>query len=254
VVLAYAEDGPQDAPAVLFIGPLGTTLELWTPQVAKLAGPLRLVRVDLRGHGASAICPGPYDIAGLAGDALDTLDALDIGRTSVVGLSIGGMIGQWLAAHLPERVEKLVVLFSAAAVPSPETFRRRAAEVRTRGGAGYLAAEAIPRWLTEAYRNSHPETVQWLSDTLASIPAEGYASCAEALANADLRPVLSRIVAETLVVGGAQDGSLPPACASAIADGIPGARYELLDPAGHLGSIERADTLNEMLLRFLTSA
>jgi 3-oxoadipate enol-lactonase len=182
---------------------------------------------------------------------VDTLDSLGIGRASWVGLSIGGMLGLHLAAHAPERVDRLAVLFSAAAVPEPEAFRRRARDVRERGGAGHLAAELLPRWLTAAYRERHPETVGRLTAMVAGCPAEGYAGCAEALAAADLRPGLGRITARTLVVGGAQDQSLPPACAAAVAAGVRDARHVELDPCAHLGNVERAATVNRLLLDHL---
>jgi 3-oxoadipate enol-lactonase len=213
---------------------------------------VRLVRLDLRGHGESPVPPGPYTISELSQDALETMDLLGIVRASWVGLSIGGMVGQFLAANAPERIGRLAVLFSAAAVPDPEAFRRRAQDVRERGGAGHLTHELLPRWLTEAYRARHPETVSWLATMVAAAPAEGYAGCAEALASADLRPELTRIVAPTLVVGGAQDQSLPPACAAAVAAGISGAQYVELDPGAHLGTVERAETVNRLLLDFLS--
>jgi 3-oxoadipate enol-lactonase len=251
VILAHSIDGPQDAPVAVFTGSLGTTRDLWAPQVEALRDQLQMVRVDLRGHGQSPVPPGPYTVAELAQDAVDTMDFLGIERASWVGLSIGGMVGQFLAANAPERIGRLVVLFSAAAVPDPEAFRRRAQDVRERGGAGHLARELLPRWLTAAYRERHPEAVSWLSAMVAACPAEGYAGCAEALAAVDLRPELSRIAAKTLVVGGAQDLSLPPACAAHVAAGIRDAEYVELDPAAHLGNVERADTVNRLLVDFL---
>jgi 3-oxoadipate enol-lactonase len=161
------------------------------------------------------------------------------------------MVGQFLAANARERIGRLAVLFSAAAVPDPGAFRRRAQDVRERGGAGHLVPELLPRWLTAAYRAQHPDTDRWLADMVAGCPAEGYAGCAEALAAVDLRPDLSRIAAQTLVVGGAQDQSLPPACAAEVAAGIRGARYVELDPGAHLGNIERAGAVNELLLELL---
>lgn len=251
MILAHSVDGPQDAPVVVLAGSLGTTRDLWAPQVEGLREHLRLVRLDLRGHGESPVPPGPYTIEELARDALDTMDFLGIEGASWVGLSIGGMIGQSLAASAPERIGRLAVLFSAAAVPHPQAFRRRAQQVRERGGAGHLAPELLPRWLTAAYRARHPETVSWLSAMVAGCPAEGYAGCAEALAAVDLRLQLSRITAKTLVVGGAQDESLPPACAAAVAAGIRDAEYVELDPGAHLGNVERADTVNRLLLDFV---
>ncbi len=251
MILSHATDGPDDAPVLVLAGSLGTHMDMWRPQVADLAGPFRLLRLDVRGHGGSPVPDGPYTIAELGQDVLDTLDALDVERAHFCGLSIGGMIGQWLAANAPERVERLVLLFTAARAPDPQVFRDRAAAVREAGSAAGLIEGLLPRWLTEPYRAAHPETAEWLGAMVAECPPEGYAGCAEAIAALDVRDTHARIAAPTLVVGGAQDGSLPPEHARAIAAAIPGARYVELDPAGHLGSVERAADLDPIIAAFL---
>jgi 3-oxoadipate enol-lactonase len=172
---------------------------------------------------------------------------LGIARASFVGLSIGGMVGQWLAANAGERVDRLAVLCSAAVVPDPQAFRDRAADVRRRGTAGHLIDVLLPRWFTSDYRSAHPAEMDRIADMVRSIPAEGYAGCAEVLAGADLRPELSRIAAPALVVAGAQDAALPPSCSREIAAAIAGARYVELDPGAHLAPIERSATLNGLL-------
>lgn len=251
MILASTIDGPDDAPPLILVGSLGTHGDMWRPQVEALAGELRLVRLDVRGHGRSPVPPGPYSIPELAQDVLDTLEDLGIERAAYCGLSIGGMIGQWLGAHAPERFERLILLFTAAVAPSPEVFRERAAAVREAGGAGGLVEGLLPRWLTEEYREAHPETVAWLSEMVAACPAEGYAACAEAIAAMDLRAGHASIALPTLVVSGAQDGSTPPEMGRVIADAIPSARHELLDPSGHIGSIERADEINALIRQHL---
>jgi 3-oxoadipate enol-lactonase len=247
VILASAIDGPEEAPTLVLAGSLGTDKEMWRPQVEALGDAWRLVRLDVRGHGDSPVPDGPYTIAALGQDVLDTMDALAIERAAFCGLSIGGMIGQWLGAHAPERIEALVLLFTAAVAPDPDVFSERAEVVRAAGGAAGIVEALLPRWLTTDYRAAHPETVAWLSAMVTRCPAEGYAASAEAIAAMDLRSEHARIAAPTLVLGGAQDGSLPPEYARAIAEAIPGARFELLDPAGHLASIERADTVNALI-------
>jgi 3-oxoadipate enol-lactonase len=251
VILNHAIDGPEDAPALVLAGSLGTDLGMWRPQVAALAADFRLVRVDVRGHGASPVPAGPYTIDELGNDVLDTVNKLGIERFHFAGLSIGGMIGQWLGAYAPECIDRLVLLFTAAAPPDPALFSQRAVDVRAAGTPEGLIEGLLPRWLTDDYRATHPAVIRWLTDMVSGCAAEGYASCAEAIAAMDLRPVLARISAPTLVFGGAQDGSLPPELGREIADAIPGARFELLDPAGHLGNIERADTINDLILEHL---
>ncbi|GAA3587888.1 3-oxoadipate enol-lactonase [Amycolatopsis ultiminotia] len=249
--LAHDVYGPAEAPVVVLLGSLGTTTALWRPQVEGLSGSRRLVLLDLPGHGRSTQRHGSFGVADIANDVLETVDSLGVTRFSFVGLSIGGMVGQSLAVLAPGRLDRLAVLFSAAAVPQPQGFRDRAAEVRRSGGVAYLVPTLLKRWFTADYRATHPGEIQRVARMVEGIPAEGYAGCAEALADADLRPDLPKISAPTLVVGGAQDQALPPECSLEIARGIGSARHVELDPGAHLGNIERAETVNATLKNFL---
>jgi 3-oxoadipate enol-lactonase len=254
VILAHAIDGPDDGPALVLVGSLGTEKSMWRPQVAGLAGPLRLVRLDVRGHGDSPVPDGPYTIEVLAGDVLDTMDALGLERVSYAGLSIGGMIGLWLGAHAAERIDRLVLLFTGAVPADPASFIDRARQVREAGSPADLVDQLLPRWLTEPYRAEHPEVADELRAMVSACPPEGYAGCAEAIGAMDQRGLLSQITPPTLVISGAQDGSIPPELGREIAEAVPDARFELLDPAGHLGNIERADEVNSLIRQHLEVA
>jgi 3-oxoadipate enol-lactonase len=116
MTLHHELSGPEDAPVVLMGSSLGTSLQMWDGQLP-LADRLRLVRFDHRGHGASPSPPGPYEIADLAGDVLALMDELGIERAHYCGLSLGGMIGMWLAANAPERIERLVLICTSAHMP-----------------------------------------------------------------------------------------------------------------------------------------
>lgn len=249
--LACDLHGLDGGPPIVFVGSLGTTTALWREQVEALRAEARLVCIDLPGHGRSDARSAPFGIEDLALDVLETIDELGLSRVSFVGLSIGGMIGQWLAANSADRVDRLAILCSAAAVPDPSAFRARADDVRRAGGAGHLIATLLPRWFTEEYRASHPEQMQRVASMVEGISAEGYAGCAEALAGADLQHELRRISAPVLVVGGAQDTALPPSCSRDVAARIPGARYVELDPGAHLASIERSELVNVLLRELL---
>ena len=126
-------DGPPGAPALLLLHSLGTSLHVWDAQAAELARSFRVVRPDLRGHGLTTVIPGATSIDTLAHDALAVLDALEIGRAHVAGLSIGGMIAQAVAARAPERVLSLILCDTAMAIPQPDTWHARAATVRAHG-------------------------------------------------------------------------------------------------------------------------
>lgn len=249
--LSHDEKGPLGAPTVVFLGSLGTTTSLWRPQMQALSPQFRMVCLDLPGHGGSDIRLAPFGIENIADDVLQTLDGLGISQTSFVGLSIGGMVGQRLAGQSPDRIDRLAVLFSAASVPEPQAFRDRATDVRRRGSTAHLLPTLLSRWFTADYRATHTSEVQWVGRMLSGISAEGYAGCAEALAEADLRSGLAQVLVPTLVVGGAQDTALPVSLSREVADGIPHARFVKLDPAAHLGNIERANSVNALLGDFL---
>jgi 3-oxoadipate enol-lactonase len=251
VVLHYEQSGPLDAPVLLLGSSLGTTLEMWTPALASLARRFRVVRFDHRGHGRSPVPEGPYEIADLAGDVLALLDRLGLGRVFYAGVSLAGMVGLWLAAHAPARIERLVCICSSAHLPPAQAWADRAARVRAAGSVGVVADGVLERWFTPAYARSHAEIVEWAGAMLRSSPAEGYAACCGAIERLDLRSDLARITAPTLAVGAAEDHAVPPSHSQAIAAGVPGARLELLAHGAHLAAIERADEVATLIERHL---
>jgi 3-oxoadipate enol-lactonase len=241
-------------PAVLFAGSLGTTLEMWEPQVTALSEGFTTIAYDQLGHGRSPVPEGPYSIEQLGRAAIDLLDELDHQSVSFVGLSIGGMVGQWLAAHAPERIDRLVLLCTTAHFPSAAPWRDRAQRVIAEGTTAGSAPDVVARWLTPAYAEAHPDEAQRLRAMLSAQPVKGYAACCAALGALDLREDLARIVAPTLVIGGAQDLAIPPDNQRFLADHINNARLELLDPGAHVVSIERADEVNRLIRAHLEAA
>lgn len=248
-ILNYEDGGPRDAPALLLAGSLGTTLRMWDPQADALRNDhgLRVVAYDQLGHGASPAPPGPYTIAQLGEAALALMDHLKIARASFAGVSIGGMVGQWLAAHAPERIDRMVLLCTSARLGAPDAWRERAEAVRAAGTVAVVADAVASRWLTPAFAAAHPEVHTTLRDMLAAQPPDGYAACCEALIDLDLRPEAAAIKAPTLVIGGAQDAAIPPGHQERLAASIAGARLELLDPGAHVVSAERADAVTDLI-------
>ena len=247
VALHHVARGPEDAPVLLLGGSLGTTHAMWAPQVAALSRTHRVVAFDHRGHGRSPAPPGPYAIDDLGGDVLALLDDLGAARASYCGLSVGGMVGLWLAANAPERVERLILLCTSAHLPPASAWQDRVTAVLAAGSTAPIAPAVLARWLTPAWAAAHPDVAADLRDMLLAAPAQGYAACCGAIAGMDLRPALARIAARTLVVTGAQDASIPPEHGELIAAAIPGARLEQLDPAAHIASVERADAVNALI-------
>ena len=242
--------GPEDAPTVLLGESLGSALAVWDRQLP-LASELRLVRFDHRGHGGSPVPPGPYEIADLGDDVVELLDRLEIERCSYCGISLGGMVGMWLAANAHERIDRLVLLCTSAYMPPASMCRERSETVRAAGSVEPVADATLARWLRPEFAERHPEVRAWLRSMLVGTAPEGYASCCGAIERMDLRGDLGQIVAPTLVVSGADDPSTPVEHQRLIAESIPGARHEVLAAAAHLATVEQPDAVNELILEHL---
>ncbi|MCO7221232.1 3-oxoadipate enol-lactonase [Klenkia sp. PcliD-1-E] len=243
-------EGPEDAPVVLLSNSLGTTLEMWDPQVPALAERFRVVRYDTRGHGRSPSPAGDSTVDDLVDDVLALLDRLHVARAHVVGLSIGGMTGLRLAAREPERVDRLAVLCTSAHPGNPGAWTERAATARREGTAS-LADAVVGRWFTPGWAAEHPDVVARMRQGIVDCDDEGYASCCAAVGALDLRDQLGSITAPTLVVSGADDPALPPEHQEAIAAGIRGAALLTLSPAAHIANVEQAEHVTAALLAHL---
>ncbi|QFZ19536.1 3-oxoadipate enol-lactonase [Saccharothrix syringae] len=251
VDLHFTEHGPADGPTVLLSGSLGSNLDMWDPQAEPLAAAgFRVVRLDHRGHGKSPVPPGPYRLADLAGDATALLDRLGVRRAHWVGLSLGGMVGMWLAAHRPDRVATLALCCTSTAPGPPEGWLDRAATVRAEGTVA-IADAAVARWFTPGWRAANPDRTAHHRAMIAATPAEGYASCCTAIATMRLTGVLPRITAPTLVLSGAEDPATPPDHGERIARAVPGAALEVVPGAAHLGNVEQPGRFTAALLHHL---
>lgn len=248
--LAHALDGPMEAPVLVLSGSLGTTRAMWQPQVAALALEWRLVRIDHPGHGGSPVWNGPVTVEGIGRSALALLDELGYERASWCGLSLGAAAGQWVAAHAPERIERLILCCTSARFNAPQAYLERAATVRARGMAAVSGA-VVARWFTKAFAESRPDLVAQFRSTLEAIPAEGYAACCEAVAGFDGRPDLATIAAPTLVLAGAEDRATPVEHARTLCAGIPGAELTVVAGAAHLANVERPEAVTEAIRNHL---
>lgn len=242
-------DGPADRPAVVLGSSLGSTSAMWQPQVAGLSEQFQVVRYDHLGHGASDVPEGPYTIERLGRAVLGLMDRLGLDRVSYAGLSLGGMVGIWLAENAPDRIDRMVLLCTSAYL-SPEPWHERIAAVRA-GGTKSIAEAVIGRWFTPRWALNHAEEVRGFRDTLENTPQDGYLACCAAVAGMDLRSGLGGIGVPTLVIGGADDASIPVEHQRAIADAIPGARLQVLDQAAHLASVEQSEAVTAALLDHL---
>ena len=248
--LSWTRQGPADAPALLLLNALGTTVDLWRAQVPPLAAAFQVVRFDTRGHGASDAPPGPYTLDRLGRDALAVLAAAGASRAHVCGVSLGGQTALWLALHAPDRVAGVVAANTGARIGSRDLWDQRIRDAETLGMPA-LAEPAVARWFTPRFHRADPATVDRFRTMLAGCPATGYAGCCAALRDADLRPDLHRIANPTLIVVGTHDPATPPADGRAIRDRVPDAELLTLD-AAHLANVEQPDAFTDGVLAFLT--
>lgn len=248
--LFYRVDGPPEAPAILFSNSLGADLRMWEPQAQSLAARFRVIRYDTRGHGRSDAPPGPYTLDQLSGDALALLDALDIARAHVCGLSLGGMVALSLAASHPDRVRRAVFANTAARIGSAASWTERIAAVQA-GGMDGIHDAILARFLLESVRQSRPQTARAVSEMLLSTPPAGYISACAALRDADLRGAVGQITAPALIIVGERDQSTPPAQARALHEAIAGSQLVILDNASHLSNLEQPEAFTAHLLAFL---
>jgi 3-oxoadipate enol-lactonase len=250
ITVHHVEEGRTDAPVVVLSNSLGSTLGMWDDVVADLKASYRIVRCDLRGHGNSPTPPGPYAIDDLGVDLLALLDRIGAGRASLVGSSIGGMASLWVAAHAPERVDRLVVIGAAARLQPPKGWIDRSRAV-LRNGTAPVAEVVTPRWVSPGFAAAHPEAMDRYRAMFAAADPAGYAGCCMAIAGMDLTGVLGRITAPTLVAVGSEDSATPPELSQALVDAIPGARLAVIDGAAHLPSLDRPADVARLLLEHL---
>ncbi len=252
VCLRYRLEGKPGAPVIVFSNSLGTNLSMWEPQVSALRGDFRILRYDTRGHGLSAVAPGPYTQEQLGGDILALMDAIKIPRAHFCGLSMGGQVGIWLGANAPQRFARLVLCDTAAHIGNPEIWNARIAAIRA-GGMPAIVSGTIERWFTPRFIAHSPEVVAPVRRMILDTPPQGYIACCEAIRDADFTEEASRVNAPTLVISGTHDPATPPAQGRLLASMIRGARYLEFD-AAHLSNIEAAPEFTAAVRDFLSAA
>ena len=245
----YRLDGLAGAPVVVFSNSLGTNLAMWDAQIPALAQKFRVLRYDSRGHGLSDVTPGPYTIETLGRDVVGLLDALQIPTAHYCGISVGGLIGQWLGINASKRFKSLTLCNTAARIGTIDGWNTRIAAVKESGIAP-VANGVVSRWFTEDFAKRAPAQVEAARQMLLHSPPEGYVATCAALRDEDLRAAVSRVNSPTLVISGAHDVATTPADGRFIAEKVPGAQYLELN-AAHLSNIEAAGPFTSALLKFL---
>lgn len=250
--LFYRLEGPVNAPVLVLSNSLGTDLQMWDAQIPAFTEHFRVLRYDTRGHGLSLVTEGPYSIEQNGRDVLALLDALHIERAAFCGLSMGGLIGQWLAINAPQRIQRLVLCNTAAKIGSPEVWNPRIDTVLRDGQAAMLALRdaSIARWFTPEFAQAQPALVEPVVGMLAATSPQGYAANCAAVRDADFREQVASIVAPTLIVCGTADAVTTPEHGRFMQERIRGA--ELVEfHAAHLSSVEAGELFTRRVLDFL---
>jgi len=245
----YEIAGASSLPVLLFSHCLGADLSIWGPQLPDLTAEFRVVRYDTLGHGQSAVPRGPYTIEKLGRQALALLDTLEIERASFCGISMGGLIGQWLALHAPDRIQKLILVDTAARIGNLEGWNSRIEDV-LKDGIIPIIPGALQRWFTSGFHAENPEIITMTKAMLEAVSTEGYTNCCVAIRDADFRGDIHSIGIPTLVITGQHDPVTPPEDGRYLAENISGAKYIEL-AAAHLSNVEAASDFNSALLAFL---
>lgn len=246
----YADEGPAEGPnggpAIVFANALGTDLRVWDAVVPALPEGARVVRYDKRGHGLTSAPDGDYYMGDLVADAAGLLDHLGLSGVLFVGLSIGGVIAQGLAAERPDLVRGLVLSNTAPKIGTEDIWRERIAAARA-GGVAALSEAVLARWFSPRFHAERGPELAGCRHMLARTPLDGYVGCCAALAETDLRLSTASLRLPVLAIGGSVDGSTPPDLVREMAETIDGARFELIRGAGHIPCVEAPEAVARLI-------
>jgi 3-oxoadipate enol-lactonase len=250
--IAYFTAGRPWRPALVLSHSLGSDHRMWDPQVQSLKSQYFIVSIDNIGHGESDVPPGDYSIADLAAAVLAVADAAELERFHYCGLSVGGITGQWLGVHQPDRLISLTLCNTAAKIGTPELWQERSITARDQGMSA-LVDGVIARWFSPGFADEHPEQFAQARATLLATDPNGYAGVCAALRDGDLRDAVGAITVPTLVIGGLTDQATPIEQARWLNEVIVGSRIVELD-AAHLSNLDREAEFTAALDQFLVAA
>jgi 3-oxoadipate enol-lactonase len=244
------DDTEGSGPAMLLCHALGADRTMWDRQAEEFALGRRIVRYDHRGHGQSDSPPGPYTIADLGGDVITLADVLGLDVFDFCGISMGGMVGMWLAASHPDRVRSLVLANTAPRIGTGEYWNERIARIEA-GGIDSIGDVIVERFFSPEWRQTHDVETNRARKTLGAVDPDGYIGCCAAIRDADLSDSVTSIRARTMVIGGLYDVSTPPEAQEELAAAIPGSDLFVID-AGHFSNLEAPEEFNTALRRHLS--
>lgn len=247
----YSIEGVGDRVMVL-ASSLGATTEMWNEQAADLSSDYRVLRFDARGHGRSDPDGSVADISHLAADALAVMDAVGADKVDFVGLSLGGMIGQWLAVHRPERLRSLTLCATGASLGPAQVWETRAAAA-CESGLSTMVDASRSRWFTGRFLSENPKRVEELLDALRDVDASSYAACCRVIRDFDMSDEIHKISVPTLLIAGANDPATPVGKLEEIQARLPGAELVVVPEAAHILNVEQPTVVTAAIRRFMES-
>lgn len=250
--LHWTEQGPTDQRGLMVLHSLGTDSRMWTPQLRAFATARRVVAIDLPGHGRSSAHPGEYPLDDLGADMLAIAEEAGLARFDACGISLGGLLGLWLAINAPERVLTLVASNTAARVGSRELWAERIRAVTEKGMEG-IRPTVVARFFTPDFGQRRPEVLRLIEETFTSVDPVGYIGCCAALRDGDLSEAIPAIRCPTLIVAGAQDQATPSVQAEWLHQQILHSRLEVIPHAAHLANLEQPEIFTRLVMEWLES-
>ncbi|AOB32730.1 hypothetical protein AKI39_21280 [Bordetella sp. H567] len=244
----WRSDGSPSLPALVLGNSLGTDFSLWDPVLPRLMRHFRVIRFDMRGHGASDAPEGAYTMDQLAGDLAAVVQAAKLDKFHYCGVSLGGMVGMAYAQRPDQRLDKLVLSNTAVRFPA-DVWNARIDNVQ-RGGMAAIEQAVLGRFFTPGFLALEDPRAERVKETLLSLEPHGYAGCCAAIRDMRIADGLAAIRVPTRVLTGAQDQSTPPERGAEIAAAIPGATVTAL-PGAHIPMIELPVQWGDAVLDFL---
>lgn len=249
----YQIDGKQGAPSVTFVTGIANDVAMWDGQIAPLAQDFHILRYDLRGHGQSEATAGDYSFPMLMGDLLGLWDALNIERSSLVGLGLGGALAIGMGVHHSDRLDRLVPCCCRAVMtPDFAAMWPKFVETVKKNGMEGMVEPTVQRWFTDDFKSAHPDVLDGIRHMIRATNPVGYYGCIAAFLTLDFSGGLDRIAVPTCFVSGADDHlGGPPDIMAGLAAAVPGAEHISVPRAAHIANIQNAKDFNAILGEFL---
>ncbi|MFB9326306.1 alpha/beta fold hydrolase [Paenibacillus aurantiacus] len=250
VRIAYRIEGSAEKPVLLLANSIATSMNMWDGQIAELTRYFRVLRYDYRGHGGSDTPDGPYSFDRLGRDVIELLDALGFERVHVLGLSLGGVVGQWLGIYAPERVDRLILSNTSSYLGPADQWEGLIASVLEPGKLPEFADMFIKNWFPAHLLEQENAVVAKFREMVLATRPQGIAGSWAAIRDMDMRRTAALINHPTLVIAGQYDTVTLPEHGELLAKTVPGAQLLIL-PAVHLPNVEFQSEYLRAVFEFL---